>query len=126
MPMAVKDINRFEKMNNLTINVYGCNEDGSEIYPRRISNRRDNKAINLLMLDNGTGYHYVLIRDLNRLLGSRAQGHTKIFCPYCCWGFDKRYLEPGEMVKHMDICFKFKGAKVEMPEKGKNKINFTN
>ena len=26
----------------------------------------------------------------------------------------------------MDICFKFKGTKVEMPKKGKNIINFTN
>ena len=75
--MAVKDIDRFEKINNLTINVYGCNEDGNEIYPRRISNRRDNNAINLLMLENGAGYHYVLIKNLNGLLRSHADGnHT--------------------------------------------------
>ena len=67
--MAVKDIDRFERRNNLTINVYECNDIGSDIYPRRISKKRDNNAINLLMLENGAGYHYVLIRDLNRLLG---------------------------------------------------------
>ena len=57
MSMAVKDIDRFEKRNNLTINIYRYNDIGSEIYPRRISNRRDNNVINLLMLNNGAGYH---------------------------------------------------------------------
>ena len=33
MPMAVKDIDKFEKMNDLVINAYRCNEDGSEICP---------------------------------------------------------------------------------------------
>ena len=76
---------------NLTINVYGCNDDGSDMYPGRISKRRDNNAINLLMLNNGAGYHYVLINYLNRLLGKGGCGtHSKIFCPYCFWGFDKR------------------------------------
>ena len=90
MPMAVDDIDRFEKKNGLVINVYSCNEDGREICPRRISKRRSNDAINLLMLENDNGYHYVLIKDLNKLLGSH--GHPKEFCPYCCWGFDKRCL----------------------------------
>ena len=47
MPMAVTDIDRFEKMNNLTINIYGCNEDGTEIYPRWISEKRD-KMLSIL------------------------------------------------------------------------------
>ena len=38
--MAVTDIDKFEKMNDLIINVYGCSEDGSEIYPRSISKKR--------------------------------------------------------------------------------------
>ena len=90
MPMTVKDIDRFEKMNDLKINVFGCTEDGRQIWPRRISNRRGKEAIYLLMLENGNGYHYVL--NMNGLLRSCADGnHTKEFCPYSCWGFDKRY-----------------------------------
>ena len=37
MPMAVTDIDKFEKMNDLIINVYSCNEDVTEICPSRIS-----------------------------------------------------------------------------------------
>ena len=93
MPMAIKDIDKFERMNILTINVYGCSKDGGKIWPRRISKRRDNRAINLLMLNNGAGYHYNLIRHLNRLVGKGGSGtHSKIFCPYCCLGFVKKYL----------------------------------
>ena len=70
------------------------------------------------MLENGEAYHYVLIKNLNGLLRSCADGnHTKEFCPYCCWGFDKRYTNEEKMAKHMDDCFKYKGTKVIMPEK---------
>ena len=67
MPMAVKDITKFERLSDLVINVYGCSEDGTQIWPRRISKKRDKKTINLLMLESGNNYHYVLIKSLNRL-----------------------------------------------------------
>merc|ERR1711954_559244 len=124
MPMAVHDIDRFEKKNGLVINVYSCNEDGREICPRRISKRRSNDAINLLMLENDNGYHYVLIKDLNKLVGNR-NSHSREFCPYCCWGFDKRYLKEGEMEKHMKDCFKYGGTKVNMPAIGNNTLQYT-
>ena len=123
MPMKLKDIDKFEKLNNLIINVYGCTKNGKEIWPRRISKKRGKEAINLLMLDNGKRYHYVLIKNLNKLLGkSGAVSNPKNFCPYCCHGFDKRYLKDGQMVQHMDVCFKYKGTKVIMPEKGKTDV----
>ena len=31
MPMAVKDIDKFENMNNIIIDIYACESDGSEI-----------------------------------------------------------------------------------------------
>ena len=69
MPMAISDIKKFEKQNkNMIINVYGCDENGENIYPRRICKRRDKEAINLLLLQNEEKYHYVLIQNLNRLM----------------------------------------------------------
>ena len=41
-------------------------------------------------------------------------------------GGSKNYLKPDQMAEHIDRCFKFKGAKVEVPEKGKNVIKFYN
>ena len=77
MPMAVKDIDKFENMNNMIINIYACERDGSEIWPRRISKKRG-KAINLIMIEDDGRYHYALIKDLNRLLRSPADcNHTR-------------------------------------------------
>ena len=61
MPMAVKDIDTFEKLNDRIINVYACCKDGANIFPRRISERRDKEVINLLMLENDDGFHYTRI-----------------------------------------------------------------
>ena len=55
--MAVNDIDKFEKQNNHIINVYACSKDGTNIFPRRISKRRDKEAINLLMLENASIVH---------------------------------------------------------------------
>ena len=122
MPMAVKDIDRFEKMNDLIINVFGCTEDGTQIWPRRISKRRSRDAINLLMLESDNDYHYVLIKNLNRLLSTKGGNnmHPKEFCSYCCFGFDKRYLKEGQMEEHMKECFTHEGTQVNMPEIGEN------
>ena len=76
MPMKIEDIDEFEKMNNLIINVYGCTENGKEIWPRRISKKEGKEAINLLMLDNGKKYHYVLIKSLKRLFEKTGK-HSK-------------------------------------------------
>ena len=111
MPMAVKDIEKFEKMNNLIINVYACERGGSEIWLRRISKKRG-KAINLLMIEDDGRYHYTLINDLNILLKSPADGgSTREFCPFCLHGFVKRYLKPGQMKNHMEECFKKRGLR---------------
>ena len=125
MPISIKDITNFENQNDYIINVYSGNQD-TNIQPRRISKIRDQdkKTINLLMLENGEKYHYVLISDFNRLLGS-GKHMPKEFCPYCCHGFDKRYLKPGKMEEHMENCFTYGGCKVRMPEDGKNIIQFT-
>ena len=67
-------------------------------------------------------YIYVLITKLNSLLGK--QGDTRLFCPYCCHGFVKRYAKDGKMEEHMENCFKYGGCKVIMPDDGKNIIEF--
>ena len=91
MPMATKDIKKFEKMNPYRINVYSCNTDGTNIQPRQLSKSRDKnkKLINLLMLTQDGKYHYTLITNLNKLLGHR--GDTRLFCPFCCHGFVTKY-----------------------------------
>ena len=94
----------------MIINIYACESDGSEIWPRRISKKRG-KAINLIMIEDDGRYHYALIKNLNRLLRTPADTHTKEFCPFCLHGFDLRCLKPGQMKNHMEECFKKRGLR---------------
>ena len=90
-----------------------------------MNKKRRGKAINLLMLENGEAYHYVLMKNLNRLLRSCADGNnTKEICPYCCHGFDKQTTNDEKMEEHMAECFTNGGTKVKMPEVGENTIEF--
>ena len=60
------------------------------------------------MLQCEEKYHYILIANLNRLLGNR--GDTRVFCPYCCHGFVKKYAKDGRLKEHMENCFKYGGG----------------
>ena len=76
----------------------------------------------LIMFDNcKDGYHYALIKNFDRLLGS-CNKHQRKFRPYCCHCFVVESYTPEIMKEHMDTCFKYGGAKTVMPEKGKKDI----
>ena len=85
MPMSVGDIDRFEKLNeDLTINVYGYEE--GILFPRRISEMRGEKPINLIIYDNlKEVYHYALIKNLDRLLGSGDTEPEEILSILMSW-----------------------------------------
>ena len=81
MPMAINNLDKFEKQNpDYIVKVYGCDENGENIYQRRIIKRRDREPTNLLLLQNEETYHYVLITEFDRLLGSGNEMQKK-FCP---------------------------------------------
>lgn len=65
-PMRIQQIPKFEKMNNLTINVlYTTNKSGTDIWPVYISKRRGDDPINLLLLSDDEKSHYILIKNFN-------------------------------------------------------------
>ena len=88
-PMQVDDIPKFEKMNNLSINVYTINEKGKLVNPLYCTKNKENDPINLLLIEVKEKSHYTWIKNFNRLLNFKG-GNTKVHCPYCCYGFDLR------------------------------------
>ena len=77
-PVAVKDVPKFEKENDISVNVFGY-EDG--YYPLYISRNQKEKHVNLLLIEKGGKTHYCLITDLNKMLHSQAKYHgRKFFC----------------------------------------------
>ena len=124
MPMRLQQIPKFEKMNNLTINVYMSNKSGSDIWPVYISKRRGNDPINLLLLSDDEKSHYTLIKNFNGLLRKPKDHNPKVFCPYCMHGFDKRTTNDEKMKEHMQDCFTYGAMKIKLPEEGKNIIQY--
>ncbi|KAJ8915327.1 hypothetical protein NQ315_008211 [Exocentrus adspersus] len=96
-PIKLKDIHRFEKMNNISINVFGVEteyKDGKYVTevvgPLHFTKQRQPTHVNLLLVSDGEGNnHYCLISDLSRLVSSqKSKCHGKIyFCDGCLQSF---------------------------------------
>ena len=86
MPMKLEDITKFEKLNDLSINVYCIEEHGENVNPLRISKSNTSHPINLLLIIGRDHEHYTYISNFDRLLAFGT--HPKSFCPYCMHGFD--------------------------------------
>ncbi|CAD6224302.1 GSCOCG00011769001-RA-CDS, partial [Cotesia congregata] len=122
-PIQLKDILKFETMNNLKINVYGLesqfvknNENviSDTVVPLYLSNNYNHHSI----------FHFALIKNLSRLVKSQiSKGKHKLwFCERCLCHFKfKKSFE-----KHKMDCIKFNNVRMRLPENDKGIINFKN
>ena len=70
-PLPLHQIERYESMNNITVNVYMVQDDGGVVTPMYLSKRAQDDPYNFLMIvskDDSTKWHYAWIQDLDRLL----------------------------------------------------------
>lgn len=88
-PMTKQQIPRFEAQNYLSITVLGYDEDEEHFYHIYTSSVKNTRLeVELLPLKRHDDSHYVLIRNLSRLLAhSKCKGHKYHFCRYCLHGF---------------------------------------
>ena len=109
MPMSLEDIPKFEKRNNLAINVYGLKE--KRVVPLQCTKIPTNKIIKLLFLEENGNCHYTWIKNFDRLLhleGSDRRYH----CPFCLHGFAEKHT----CEEHHDYCRKKDPVKVQFPK----------
>ena len=87
MPMSVPNIGKFEKLNQISVNVYSLDttKKKSKVQPLRISQDEYKETVNLLLLLSKDKSHYCFIRNFNRLMGK--SGVPKVYCHYCLQGF---------------------------------------
>jgi len=82
-PMALNQIKKFENQNNIFINVY-CIEKKKEfsIFPIRFTDRKLDKHVNLLYVQDDNVRHFIWIKNLFRLVSSQLskREHKKFFC----------------------------------------------
>ena len=83
MPMALKDVAKFERLNNISVSVYGYEKAKTDangvkteegfVYPLQVARELKEQHVNLLMISNDDGInHYCLIRNFSRLVRSQV------------------------------------------------------
>jgi hypothetical protein len=122
-PVKTSDIGRIERKNNIRISVFGY-KGRKQFYPIRISKGEYKDHMELLLLGDGEGSkHYVLIKDVNRMLCSVTKNKNKPhFCLHCLHSCaSEKALE-----KHRETCLQVKGNQAtKLPKEG-TKIKFKN
>ena len=130
--MALSDIPKFERKNNISISVYEY-QDGKDryVYPLKISKEVNERHVDLLLIANDSTYHYFYIKDFSKMVGSQYSSHThKIyFCRFCLHGFSRntttadlaQHRRADEEMKkklkeHEKTCFAFAAQRTEFPE----------
>ena len=125
-PCSRKDIDRFEELDSglIAVNVYKIFNES--IKTDRISKVKHAKHhIHLLMIEGEDNkHHYVLIKDLSRLMNNQYNKNTKKkhLCPHCLKGFQSI----DTLTKHFDHgCLAIEGQQIQMPKEGEQ-IYFRN
>ena len=93
-PMTLKDIPKFERLNNVSISVYGYQE-GLEgfVYPLKVSKEVNERHVDLLLIVDDDTNHYCFIKDFGRLVGSQYSNANKkpYFCRFSLRGSSRVY-----------------------------------
>lgn len=96
-PFDFKQIELFEKINKISLNVFGLNENNEIIGPLHHTQKRCKNHFNLLYFGNEDGnYHYCYIKDMSRLVSHQLSKHEskKYICDGCLLFFyRKKVLE---------------------------------
>ena len=124
-PTPDNQIDKFEKMNQLTINIYITQPGWTFVRPHRFSKREQSNPINLLMIhDPETNQsHYAWIKSMNRLLNS-ANTETYTYCPRCLYGFTKNCNGERNLQKHLERGECTGDTQVSYPPPHQRKIKF--
>lgn len=116
-PIPISKIQKFEKQNNISINVFGYENDFFPLYISELESANAN--VDLLYVEQDGNSHYCLIKDLNRVLGLTKRAKRKhYFCRRCLHGFISKDL----LKDHLPYCKQFSCQKVEYPVQGKDNI----
>jgi hypothetical protein len=106
-PTTLEMISKFEKNNNLAINVYSYKqyENDYEILPVKISKSSDKPICLLIYYD-----HFYLIKHFNRLLGNESS-FNHYFCYFCLSGFKTQV----KLDNHLKFCKEVKPQRIILP-----------
>ncbi|XP_044742348.1 uncharacterized protein LOC123304849 [Chrysoperla carnea] len=123
-PVKLKDIIKVEKNNDFSINVYGLSDSHIVNGPLYLTREKKEKHINLLMISDGTNFHYCLIRNLSRLCSSQISKHktSHHICDRCL----QYFYEERKYIEHLELCRSINNVKIVFPSEKDSKLKFKN
>ena len=125
-PTPLSEIKKFERNNNVSISVVANDiEDGDRVYPRKSSNVAfETKIILMLLRYSMLNNHYVVVKNLSRLLqGQATNKHAKRhYCSNCFNGFTCE----ARLAEHMEYCSTKDCVKTFLPSPTNNTLKFKN
>ncbi|XP_048478608.1 uncharacterized protein LOC119690408 isoform X2 [Plutella xylostella] len=96
-PVKLRDVKKFENLNNMSINVFGLEYNNETkkneiIGPLHFTKHRMPTHLNLLYLTNGSNGHYCLIKNMSRLLSKQITTSNEAIhiCDGCLLHFSNK------------------------------------
>ena len=122
-PVSFKDINKFEKNNEISVNILAI--ENRKIYICR-KGRDYDRNVNLMLIadvENPNKKRYVAVKSLSRLLSYQNSKHNGLqyFCVNCLNGFESEIIRND----HYEYCRNKDSVRVEMPTKSKSIVKYT-
>ena len=114
-PVSFRDINKFERNNEIGVNILA--KENKKIYICRKGKDYD-RIVNLMLIanvENPNKKHYVAVKSLSRLLSKQNSKHKEAqhFCTNCLNGFESEIIRD----EHYEYCRSKDSVRVEMPTK---------
>ena len=114
-PLSLRDINKFERNNEIGVNILAV--EHRKIYICR-KGRDYDRIVNLMLIAdivNPNKKHYVAVKSLLRLLSKQNSKHKEAqhFCTNCLNGFESEGIRD----EHYEYCRSKDSVRVEMPTK---------
>ena len=114
-PVSFRDINKFEKNNEIGVNILLVENKKTYICRK---GRDYNRIVNLMLIadvENPNKKHYVAVKSLSRLLSKQNSKHKEAqhFCTNCLNGFESEIIRD----EHYEYCRSKDSVRVEMPTK---------
>ncbi|KYN43896.1 hypothetical protein ALC56_01631 [Trachymyrmex septentrionalis] len=124
-PMTLKNIHKFERLNAVSINVYGI--ENKQVLPLRLISDKKEKHVNVLYIqdprDDGIG-HFAWTKNLSRLVSWQLskKEHKKYFCDRCL-----HYFNTNEKLQlHTMDCQKINDCAIRLPSADEKWLEFGN
>ena len=123
IPSTSNDWKKFECNNEVALNILYVpyNTKNINIAYKSKNNLTQEKQIILLMISDGQKWHYLVVKNLSRLLRGITSNHKEDF--YCLNCFHS-YRTENKLESHKKICENHDYCLVEMPSKDNNIIKY--